>query len=302
MGDDINGAAGDALMFEECDVINTTFRYFGDVTGQIGNTFGLTQNGSRSIGSRFLVEDPKRHVPEYSYRDDGDGYRFSWYGSFPAEWGSTGVDYRHLDNTFVQYIRDMQIGSVNISHCTFSPWTDKSNPIFSGTGARSTANPPSIELYNMESVSKLSSVSRVKSIPTSTTGRVTYGCNVSDSVFYYIWDVDVLLSTVSRSSFRWSAAGLPVPAAWTGKDPNPSFWVNLQSNSTQAGYPRTVNDTLVCMRPAIHVNGTVVPEQNLTITADSTTFRSHFLHTTDPLCRRPSDGPRAFSGNEWFTV
>merc|ERR1719291_800445 len=111
---------------------------------------GLSQNGSRAIGSTFLVEDPALHVPNYSYRKFGDGYQFAWYGSFPQEWGST-AEFVHLDSSVIEYIRDVQLGSVNISRCRFTPWTSKLNPIFSGAGARSTVNPPSVSLYDMES-------------------------------------------------------------------------------------------------------------------------------------------------------
>lgn len=270
---DIDGPAGDALAFVEADVINSTLHYFGDVSGQAGNTFGLSQNGSRSIGSNFLVENPVPVVPDYSYRRTGDGYQFSWYGSYPQEWNCSQRDFKHIDTTSVEYIRDVQLGSVNISRSSFLPWLDISNPVFHGLGARSTANPPSIILYNME---------------TGAVGehRLTYGCNATNSVFQYMWDVNILASAVTHSILNWSAAGASIPASWTTTDPNPSFWVDLQTDDPDAGFVRGINDTLLCMRPAIHVNGTAVPEQSATVEKGSLVTRSPFLHTTDQACRR----------------
>ena len=65
----------------ESDVINSTLFYFGDVTGDIGQSYGQTQNGSRAIGTTFQIAPPDVWLPKtslarpYKYRDDGDGYR-----------------------------------------------------------------------------------------------------------------------------------------------------------------------------------------------------------------------------------
>lgn len=291
------GPAGDAIGFQESDAVNCTFRYFGDVTGAMGNTYGLTQNGSRAIGSTFVVEDPSRHVPDYAYRSSGDGYRFTWLGSYPQEWGSAEHGFKHLDATSVEYIRDVELGSVNISECRFRPWLSRSNPIFAGAGARPSAIPPSLELYNAEAAARSRGAGRTggplsdrargsaRTLLASGGARPLFGCNASDSVFEYVWDVAVARSAVSRSTFRWAAASQPVPAAWTGKDPNPSFWINLQSSSPDAGFAWTVNDTLVCLRPSIVVNGSTIPAQTPTVEADSRTFDLRFLPATDPACR-----------------
>lgn len=143
--------AGDAVNFQECDVARCTIRYFGDVTGDLGNTYGLSQNGSRATDVVFRVEDPAPHVPAYGFRPDGDGYTFAWYGSYPQEWGSQERDFVHLERSRVEFIRDVQLGSANISACNITPWLSARNPVFAAAGANSTGNPPSIELYNMES-------------------------------------------------------------------------------------------------------------------------------------------------------
>mmetsp|Transcript_7230 Transcript_7230/g.11621 ORF Transcript_7230/g.11621 Transcript_7230/m.11621 type:complete len:524 (-) Transcript_7230:35-1606(-) len=301
---DINGPADDAISIQESDIVNCTIHYFGDVTGQQGNTYGWSQNGSRSIQSRFIVADPRQYIPDYSYRSSGDGYSFSWYGSYPQEWNNSRRDFLHLDATEVHYIRDIQLGSVNVSNSVFWPWLDISNPVFTGSGSRPSANPPSIELYNMESAIKHKRLRRNKFIPPSKLkdDRLTYGCNVSDSKFYYIWDVDVLASAVSRSFFYWSADGMNIPATWTGKVVNPSFWVNLQSDSPTAGFVRAVNDTLVCMRPSIEVNKTMVPAQAPTIVNGSLVFGSKFAHTSDPVCKKLSRSRETTQENDVLVV
>lgn len=111
-----------------------------------------------------------------------------------------------------------------------------------------------------------------------------YGCVISDSVFEYIWDVSILVSLMNRSALRWSAAGAAVPASWTGKQANPSFWINLESNSTP-GIVRSIKDTLICMRPALWINATALPEQTATLEKGSYIYQSPFLHTIDPACQ-----------------
>lgn len=291
---DVGGPADDALKFIECNILSSTFHYFGDVTGDLGQTFGLTQNGSRVVDTNFKVANPATSVPHYAYRDDGDGYRFSWLGSFPEEWNTTTANgFMHMSGSTIEYIRDVSLGSVNVSNCSFVGWLSLANPIFSGTGARSTANPPAINLYNMESVTQPKRLRRDRrwlggadktSLTAGLGEGLTYGCNVSDSSFQYIWDVDLLQSAVSRSTFRWSAQGMPVPSAWTGKPTNPSFWVNLLTSDIRAGFIRSINSSLACMRPEIQANGSRVPAQQVTLEKDSQSYNTKFLHTTDAAC------------------
>lgn len=49
-------SAGAAFTADESDIIDSRIKYFGDVTGNFGQQYGLTQNGSRAIGSGFTVE------------------------------------------------------------------------------------------------------------------------------------------------------------------------------------------------------------------------------------------------------
>jgi|ERR1712224_336881 len=68
--DEEEGDATDsALIFQESVVRNCTVRYFGDVSGDIGQTYGLSQNGSRIIGSHFLVQDPIDVLPHIRLSD-----------------------------------------------------------------------------------------------------------------------------------------------------------------------------------------------------------------------------------------
>jgi len=300
--DDIS-RSGDALHFQECDVINSTMKYFGDVTGEQGNSVGLTQNGSRAIDSRFLVSPPEHHIPQYTYRPNGDGYQFSWYGSYPQDWGNPAQGWVHLQGSEVHYIRDVQLGSVNISRCTFAPWINEKSPLFQ-PGANTTDIPPGISFYNEESMLSTTTTAqrrapRRRSSPivlpphipslneTATTirgdgspvPRKTFGCNISDSTIKYIWDISILRSAVTRTIFKWSAKGVPVQESWTRTPPvNPSFWVNLDTASPQAGFPWTMTDSLACMRPAIMVHGALYGQQNVTIDNSSVTVHSRFLH------------------------
>ena len=183
----------------------------------------------------------------------------------------------HIQDTQVQLIRDAQLGSVNISRCNFTSWVSLENPVYEGRGSRSTANPPSLQMYNMESSSL-----------TGLGARKRYGCNISDSSFEYAWDVDMLESAVSRTQFIW--AGVPtastIPAAWRKTPPvNPSLWVNLQSDSPAAGFKWTLSDSLMCMRPdVLYVNGSLaVSAQVPTIVNGSTVLRTRFLYTNDTV-------------------
>jgi len=259
-----------------------------------------TQNGSRAIGSSFLVEDPAAHIPGYTYRTNGDGYQFSWYGSYPQAWGSKAVGFQHLDHSTVEYIRDVQLGSVNISGCAFKPWLSNRNPLF-GPGANSTLIPPSVQLYNMDPALRRpslrqshvavgpSQVSPANSVAQSVRRasiEKSYGCNVSDSTLEYIWDVDILESAVSRSVFRWAAEGRNLQRRWlVDKPANPSFWVNCMSGNPKAGFLWSLNHSLACMRPRITVAGVTTRKQNVTIDNASWVFDTHFLHTSDAICK-----------------
>ena len=265
--------AADAFSFSETDLVNSTLSYFGDVTGTIGNAYGDTQNGSRATDTTFVVADPAAHIgATYRFREDGDGYRFSWLGSFPQEWNSTTRDFCHLRNSTVGFIRDVSLGSVNVSKSHFVGWANAANPIYNGGGARSTANPPSFTVYKMEA--------------TSPERPKAFGANVSDVSIKYLWDVDLLRSACARCRLEWLPAP-SIPPSWTRKDPpNPSFWVALQSNAITNGFPQEMRDSLACMRPAIKVNATfALPAQQLTRQANSTVVGTHFAHVGDAACR-----------------
>ena len=293
--------SGDALHFTECDVVDSSFRYLGGVTGEAGNTFGLTQNGSRAIRSTFIVEkEPGLHVPDYAYRAGGDGYSFDWYGSFPQEWDPRGWrdlvgpgGFQHLDSVQIELVRDAQLGSINITNATVTSWISPSNPIYGAHGNESTAIPPSIELYNMESARNGKGKGDDQGAAEDG-DRKRFGCNVSDSRFQYIWDVDIGDSAVSRSSFHW--AGLPdrsgaaeLPATWKKQPPvNPSFWVHLDTASPSAGFPWVLADFLACLRPALPPDGggggrggAALPAQVPTVANGSKLVRAHFGHVGD---------------------
>ena len=78
-----DGGAGEVLTFTEAMLLNSTLRYFGDVSGDLGMTYGLTQNGSRAVGTAFLAADPRAYVPEYVYRPAGYSHQFGWYAWVP---------------------------------------------------------------------------------------------------------------------------------------------------------------------------------------------------------------------------
>merc|ERR1719433_731830 len=61
-------AAERALIFQESVVSNSTIRYFGDVSGSIGEAYGRTQNGTYVVHSKFLVQDPSDLLPSFVYR------------------------------------------------------------------------------------------------------------------------------------------------------------------------------------------------------------------------------------------
>lgn len=327
----LDGGGGEALTFNEAVLLNSTLRYFGDVSGNLGMTGGLTQNGSRAIGTRFLAADPREYVPEYAYRPVGQRHQFGWYGAFPQEWGNGTLGFTHLEDSYVQYLYDVQVGSSNVTNCTFDGWFDPANPAFAPWAANSTALPPSVDFYNMESLQRPlwpgsggAVVGTVESLrhprrlapqertmsrlhrgggrerlrrdekrdlqhasPSAEAARrgerTTYGCNVSDSIVHYAWDVDLLRSAVSRTTFRWAAQGMPIPAAWAKSPPvNPSFWINLLTYEEGAGFEQSVNDSLVCMRPKLEG----VAQQNATIENGTAVFRTPFAHTDESLCSR----------------
>lgn len=259
--------AGDAFSLQEGDVIDSTIRYFGDVTGNFGNTYGLTQNGSRAVRTQFVVEEPSIHIPDYVYHPNGDSYTFSWLGNFPGSFGNVATGWQHLQDCDVEYIRDVELGSVNVSSCSFSPWLSEASPVFSAD-ARSQSNPPAVELYDMDQ-----------------SDAPNFGCNISDSNLTYIWDVEILKGACQRCNFWWGAQGKNVQPSWTKEPPtNPSFWVDLDTYDNKSGFVRAINDTLACMRPSLRVNGTSVKAQALTIDNASFLFNSHFVSITDPQC------------------
>ena len=264
--------SADAVSLSESDLVNSTVRYFGDVTGTLGNAYGATQNGSRAWDSQFVVADPAVHLgATYRYREDGDGYRFSWLGSFPQEWNSTTRGFSHLRNCSVAYIRDVMLGSVNVSDVRFVGWAAKANPVYRGAGSRASANPPSFTMYNMESSSPERSI--------------VYGANVSNVTIEYLWDVDLLRSACSKCRFRWLPAPA-VPPSWALTRPNnPSFWVALQSNAPTNGFPQELRDSLACMRPAIKLNASfTLKAQEVTRQANSTVWGTRFAHVGDAAC------------------
>eukprot|EP00966_Prymnesium_polylepis_P233119 5391471-Prymnesium_polylepis.1 len=108
--DQPGGGGGDALSFEESSLENCTFRYFGGVTGSLGNAGGATQNGTVARDVSFLAADPAQYIPAYVYRPVGHRYTFGWYGSYPQEWGNTS-SLVHLERCHVQFMYDVQLGS-----------------------------------------------------------------------------------------------------------------------------------------------------------------------------------------------
>lgn len=268
--------SSDAISFTESTILNSTLRYFGDVNGDSGQTLGLTQNGTRAVGARFLAVDPHDHLPGYVHRPAGHCYQFGWYGSYPEEWGNATRGFAHLEDSYVQYLCDVQLGSVNVSRTTIDGWWSKANPTFAPWAINSTALPPSIKFYNMEMVRAEPGVA-----------RTTFGCNLSDSTIRYAWDVEILRSAVRNTSFIWSADGLgPFPASWAKSPPvNPSFWVDLRTYQAEAGFVQSVNDSLMCMRPSVEAAaGVRVGEQVQTVANGSVLFNTQFWHTTDAQC------------------
>ena len=72
-----------ALSFIEADIISSNVSYFGDVSGNFGDSFGATQNGSRALRSTFVAVDPTRpdiYGPTYTFRkpSSNNNYDFSW--------------------------------------------------------------------------------------------------------------------------------------------------------------------------------------------------------------------------------
>jgi len=292
---DVAPTAGDAFSLIESDVRSSRVAFFGDVTGNIGETVGRSQNGSRATDTVFAVANPETALPKgarpYIYRKDGDGYRFSWYGAYPQEWGSAEAGFAHLSNVSVQYIRDVQLGSVNVSASRFAPWTAKANPIFRGGGARPTANPPAFDAYNMDMDMDMESSRWGPASQRGPASRPLFGCNLTDVVVEYLWDVDLLRSACTRCRFEWVAAPV-TPAGWTrSPPPNPSFWVNLQSDAPNAGFRQVVNDTLACMRPMLVLNGSVhVSAQQLTTDNHSFAFGTTWAHVGDAVCHKAKGG------------
>ena len=272
------------------------------------------------------------------------------YGAFPQEWGNSTSGFTHLENSYVQYLYNVQVGSSNVSNCTFDGWFVEANPAFAPWAANSTGLPPAVEFYNMETLRERASLTKLdhlearegrpvgKSRGANGTARgptavaiaeaprlhplrlvshlhpwrlvsqrrsfrrrlerraerhlperraersaegLAYGCNVSDSLILYAWDVDLLRSSVSRSTFRWSAEGLPFRSSWAEAPPvNPSFWVDLRTHEPSSGFMQSLNDSLVCLRPK--VDG--VDEQNATVENGTAVFRTSIEHVGEPLC------------------
>ena len=306
--------AADAFSFVESHIENSTISYFGDVTGDLGQSYGATQNGSTAVGSVFQVADPKSHgSTSYRYRKSTDGYRFSWLGSMPQEWSntSTSSSFAHLRHCKVQYIRDVMLGSVNVMDTSFDAWVDGANPVFDGLGSRHDANPPSFTAYNMEAFTSASSSSSSSSsspssavrnssnsrflfdLRTAVDERRLFGANLTNVDVTFLWDVAILRSACHSCTIKW-ALDLPrIPHQWASlpSTANPSFWVALETADPKAGFPQVVHASLACMRPATTLrNGSAVPPQRLTTDNESDISGSTFAWATaSAASHRPRD-------------
>jgi hypothetical protein len=173
-----------ALSFIEADFVDSHVRYFGDVSGDFGDSFGATQNGSRALRCSFDVVDPRWpeiYGPTYSFRKFSDGvenYQFSWYGS---DWDGT---FTHLQDCTIQYISDATLGSISVTGCSITPWIASASPVFNKASVWSSdCEPPGLTVYNMGS----------DSLP-----MLDKGCNVTDSEVVAIWTVDITRSAMTN--------------------------------------------------------------------------------------------------------
>lgn len=252
----------DALNFEECKILDSRLRYFGDVTGDVGGTSGRTQNGTVALRTSFIVQDPHAVMPAHHLRTGNTPYSFGWVGTMNANSADT---FSHMADCFVEYISDVQLGTVLVTRTSFSGWVAQNNPILAGLFDQG----PSFQVYRADGNLK------------------AYGTLLKDSVVHYYWGVDLRYSSVDNTSFTWqdwSSYSAPVASWLSAEAENPSFSISLESNDSAALRPQTMNRSVACMRPAMTFKGGVdVAPQRLAI--DNTkTPGTHFYNLTDKQC------------------
>lgn len=257
-----------ALIFLESVIRNCTIRYFGDVSGDFGNTYGRTQDGCQLIDSQFLVQDPLDLLPFFTYRTSklASPYIFEWYGAL-----ANGLDMVHMQDSHIEYIRDVQLGTVQIQGCQFEPWIKETNPVISSKDVGTAA--ASFELYRADMGGE---------------GQKTFGSMMRDSVVGIMWGVRVDQSATENATFvwrDWSQQGSP-PQQWMEQEARiPSFNVMLNSTDPNAGFPQVMTGSLGCLRPEITFkSGDTSPIQQILIAEDSLTPGTRFLNYTSEAC------------------
>jgi hypothetical protein len=183
-----------AVSWIEADILDSSVSYFGDIEGDFGNSYGATQNGSRAVRCNFDVVNPKElYGPTYKFRptDADSNYQFAWckctasfyvspfeahtaYSIFLADGATWGAAFSHIEDCMVEYISDVELGSVNVSGSSITPWLAAESPLFSGRLWNGYTNAPGITAYNMGS----------DSAP-----NVDMGCRIINSQLVGIWSI-----------------------------------------------------------------------------------------------------------------
>lgn len=176
-----------------------------------------------------------------------------------------------MQDSHIEYVRDVQLGTVQIQGCRFEPWLKETNPVISGKDVGNTA--ASFELYRADSGGP---------------GYKAYGSIMRDSVAGFMWGVRVAQSATENATFvwrDWSQRGSP-PQQWNDDEARlPSFNVMLMSSDADSGFSQVMTDSLGCLRPvATFRSGKVSPIQQLVIGDDSKTPGTRFLNFTDETC------------------
>eukprot|EP00812_Abedinium_dasypus_P008577 NODE_232_length_1777_cov_157.003484.p1 GENE.NODE_232_length_1777_cov_157.003484~~NODE_232_length_1777_cov_157.003484.p1 ORF type:complete len:528 (+),score=118.75 NODE_232_length_1777_cov_157.003484:3-1586(+) len=247
----------EALCMMEVLVEHSTVKYFGSIDLDIGGTVGLPQNGVRIVESSLLALDPATVLPGYRPAAQVDAYEVTFVGSFPdgppnETWPTTFVQ---MENALIEYIGDLQVGTVHAINGTFRPWLHASSP----TWARD--DPPLVSVYRADG------------------DKRGFGSKFSQCVLEYAWGADIKLSAISDSLIKWvpPPADVSIPASWDNHS-WAALTFDLRTQDPSNAFPQPLFGCLICSRPTLRNTGRTIPAENVTVSngtdAPFTRFRT----------------------------
>lgn len=252
-----------ALTIVESTLVGTALSYFGSAEMTIGNSGERTQNGVRAVRSKFVVVDPRSIMPGYDMPEGRGEYQMSWMGSFHAgAANSTWVeDFIHIENSSVEFVGDLQLGTIHALGSSFRPWLSPSSPIWGQE------DPPLVELYRADSDQR------------------AYGNNLTNCVVEYPWGSSLGQSLLLHTHVRWARMdeSIHIPASWDNHR-----WANLtidlQTDDPSNAFPQALALSLICSRPALVSGARVIGAQKVTVQNGTATPGTVFAHEGEQAC------------------